>query len=954
MQKILSLFVFFSICSFVSYDAYSAVGEVAQVTGVVIDARTGEPLAGVSIAVEGTRKGAKTNVNGKFILKIDPGSYSFKVSYIGYQTKLISNTELRAGETRTLEVALEQKAVEGQEVVVTTKMESETQTAQLLARKKAAAINDALAADQIKRTPDATSSDAIKRIAGVSIVDNKFVQIRGTSERYNNALLNGTALSSAEPDKKAFSFDLLPANLIDNMIVSKTFTPDLPANFSGGLVQVNTINFPPAFNGKASIGSGYNTATTGSDFITYRTGGADWLGYDDGTRALPAGFPMTNIRGDQSISAEQLTAYTKLFSNTWSPRTVTAGPSTNFSISAGDALPAFDENEFGYVGSFSYRSGFEHTEIVRNSYNLKSSEPVASERSGMRDVKSVTLGGLANLTYKFSPSHIVSFKNIYNQTADDQVIQLSGYDASTTFDDKQTGFRYTERSLYSGQFVGEHIFENVSNLRIDWRLAHSTSNREEPDLRRYVYFRSHDDQTKPYRMAISTGANPFYGGRFFSTMKESSDEGALDVTLPAFDGKIKAGGLLNSRIRDFSARVLAMALANPMNQNLTLLSPDSIFAPENIGPQGFLIDELTDGSDRYDASEHIGALYGMLDIPLAGEQLRLIGGARYERSSENLNSMYKGGGDVRYARITDDVLPSLGVIYALDEKTNLRIAASQTVARPEFREIAPFAFYDFEINSIIQGDTSIERSLIRNLDFRAEYYPTAGELISLSVFHKQFGMNGFFDFSDTANVSGGAIEATNQGSNNIRSWMNARKPAINYGIEFEVRKNLTFLTDALSEVTFSGNYSYIVSSVKVWDEAARQLKPRPMQGQSPFTLNLGLLYIHPTWGMSVNVLYNTFGKRIIEVNNTDKGDIYEFPRNVIDLTISQNILERYELKFSVKDLLAEPQYFAGKNFDRSSAALYDVFKPAEGQLNSLYERSNRKGTTYSLSLSVKL
>ncbi len=952
MKNLLSLFLLLIIIGY-SPSVRSAVGELAKVTGVVIDAKTGERLPGVIVAVEGTKKGAKTNVNGQFTLRIEPGSYDLKVSFIGYQTKIVSNTELKAGETRSVEISLEQQAITGQEVVVTTSMESETQTAQLLARKKAASMNDVMSAEQIKRSPDATSSDAIRRISGVSIVDNKFVQIRGTSERYNNALLNGTALSSTEPDKKAFSFDLLPSNLIDNTIVSKTFTPDLPANFSGGLVQVNTINFPAKFNAKISVGSGFNTASTGENFVTYQTGSTDWLGYDDGTRALPSSFPQTNIRGDQAITEEKLTEYTKLFNNTWATKNTTGGPNTNFSISLGDAVQVFEDNEIGYIGSFSYRSGFEHTDIVRNSYNLKSTEPVAAERSGARDVRSITLGGLANLTYKFSPSDIISFKNIYNQTADDQVIQLAGYDAGTTFDDKQTSFRYMERSLYSGQLVGEHSLESLAKLRLDWRRALSTSTREEPDLRRYVYFRPHDDATQPYRMAISSGANSFYGGRVFSTMDESSHEGALDATLPALEGKLKVGGLMNSRVRDFSARVLAMTLVNPANQGITLLGPDSIFAPENIGPQGFMMDELTDGSDRYDASENVSAAYAMIDAPLFTEDLRFIGGVRYERSSQKLNSTYKGGGDVHYGRVANDILPSLGLVYTLSDKMNLRFATSQTVSRPEFREIAPFAFYDFEINSIIQGDTSIERSLIRNLDFRYEFYPTAGELISFSLFHKQFGLNGFYGRGDDASFEGGAIEATNEGSNSVRSWKNASKPAINYGFELEVRKNLDFISSALSDFIVSGNYSYIISEVDVKDLTQGQQETRPMQGQSPYTLNLGLLYTQQDWGTSVSLLYNTFGKRIAEVN-TDKGDIYEYSRNVIDLTVSQTLFEDFELKFSIKDLLAEPQYFAGEDFDASSAGNFDVFQPAEGQLKNLFERSNNRGTSYSLSLAVKL
>lgn len=922
----------------------------AKVSGTVIDSKTAEKLVGVTVVIEGTKKGAKTNVNGEFSVAVDPGSYTLKISYLGYNTKLLPNTELLPGETTKLDITLETSAVVGQEVVVTSKMESETQTAQLLARKKATSMNDVLGADQIKKTPDANSADAIKRISGVTIVDNKYVQIRGTSERYNNALLNGTSLSSSEPDKKSFSFDLMPSNFIDNTIVSKTFTPDLPANFSGGLVQINTVNFPAKFSSRLSIGTGYVSTTTGNNFSTYETGKTDWLTVEDGTRAIPTGFPTTNIRGDQSISKDELTDYVKLFSNTWPTHHVTGGVGTSFSYSIGDAFDIGDENEFGYIGSLSYRMGYDHSEIARNSYNPDNTP--LYERAGLKDTRSASLGGMLNLTYKLSPTNLISFKNLYNRYMDDQVLELDGSDYSSYFADRYTMYKYTQRSLYSGQLVGEHMLEKIGNTKVDWRLSLSNSTRDEPDLRRFVYVRDLNDASQPYFMNISGAPNPTYGGRFFSELDENSYEGAVDFSIPVEATKIKVGGLMNNRNRDFSARVLAMVLANPSNSALTLQAPDTIFSEQNIGAHGFLMDELTNENDRYDASENVGAMYAMADIPL--DQLRIIGGLRYEHTLTRLNSAYIGGGTVHYLREYNDILPSLNFIFALNEQVNLRAAVSQTVSRPEFREIAPFSFYDFDISSLVQGDTSIERSLVRNLDLRFEWFPTAGELVSLSVFHKQFGLNGFMGLGDTSQFEGGAIESTVQGSNSIRSWVNSSKPAINYGIELELRKNLGFIANDFNVFLLTFNYSRTFSEVDVSDlTAGNGPDVRPMQGQSPYTVNVGLLYTHPSWGTSINALYNTFGKRLVEVNPYS-GNIFEYPRNVFDLTISQPLFDRFELKFSAKDILSETQYFGSDNFVVKDARSFDFTQDPLAQSPNLYDKYNKKGAVYSLSLSVKL
>jgi hypothetical protein len=892
-----------------------------KITGTILDQQTGEKLIGVTVAVEGAKKGARTNVDGKFTVTVTPGSYNLRITAVGYKTKVLESVSVLPGDVKSVDVTLEPQAVIGEEIVVSGTLERESATSQLVQRKNAATMNDVLAAEQIRKTPDATSSDAVKRISGVNIVDNKFVSIRGTSERYNNALLNGASVTSTEPDKKAFSFDMLPANLIENTIVSKTFTPDLPANFSGGLVQINTVGIPAKFTGRLSVGASYNGLTTGNDFGTYATGGRDWLGYDDGTRSIPNNFPAT--LNDTSISPQERQEYGRLFKNNWAPRRVTAPMNTNFAGSIGDAYSVGEESELGYIATLSYRSNYDHTNIERNSYDAEGTPHY--ERKGSKDNRSVLWGGLLNFTYKLSPFHSLSLKNTYNQSADDEVIQLSGRETSPSqMFTKMQSFRYIERSVMSNMLTGEHMFEELGKIKLDWRASRGASNRNEPDLRRFV-FGTEDTASTPYYAVIGAVPDPKNGGRFFSEMNEVNYEGGLDLSIPVrisddpATSKIKLGGMKSSKTREFDARVLAMTISPTANTMLYFYGIDSIFAPENIGPNGFQIAEIDDPTNRYDASEHVAAGYVMADAPFTalGANLRAVGGVRLEQSIQTLNSGKLGGGAFTYRREYTDWLPSASLIWSINDRMNLRAAATETLTRPEFREIAPFAFYDFELGTLIQGDTNIVRAKVRNLDLRYEWYPTAAELISISGFHKRFE---------------GAIEEVELGANSIKSWTNSPKPAVNYGVELELRKNLGFIADYGMNFIFSGNYAYIISRIDVSELTAGQRTERPMQGQSPFTVNLGLLFTEPTYNTSVNFLYNTAGKKIAAIDPyTD--DLYEMPRDVIDLSVSQPLWERYEIKYSIKDLLAQDQVF--KSGDK-------------------IERLNEKAPSHSLSFSVRL
>ena len=884
-----------------------------QITGKVTDAVNGEVLIGANALIEGTTFGAAVDVDDNYTIRNVPvGTYTLKFSLLGYAIKIVNNVVVEAGKTTKIDVILKEETIQGEEIVVEATAILNSENALLQQQRKAATIGDAVAADQIKRAPDATTGDALRRVTGVSIVNNKYVYVRGTSERYNNTLLNGAQLSSTEPDKKAYAFDTLPSNLLENTVISKSFTPDLPGNFAGGLVQINTIDFPEKLTIRLSTAAAYNSASTLSDFKTYEGSKWDAFGIDDGTRELP-----NAVNGQKVISSNysknELQAIGRSFNNIWGVANKKATPNSSYMLSVGNSASLFGRT-LGYIGALSYRNTFEKIGIVRNDFNFDGTPQF--EYTGAEYRFSVLWGGLLNLSYKLGDFHKVSFKNLYNRAADDEVVQLNGnyYDAGN--EQQNTGLRFVSRSTYAGQLIGEHAFPALAGLQWDWRGSYSISERDEPDYRRVVYSRG-IGVTDPFAANLSFVANPASGGRFFAKMNDNKTGFASDFSLQIAPSKIKFGGSFDTGDRDFSARLFGFKTTSQTDSRLLYSALDTLFAPQHIGGRGFEIDEITNKSDKYDASENLYAGYAMIDVPfhLGSRNLRLITGVRLENNTQKLNSFDQQNREVKVDLQNKDILPSVNLTYNLSEATNIRAAFSQTVSRPEFRELAPFAFYDFSTISVVYGNPELKRALVRNFDVRFEMFPNIGEILSASIFYK--------NFTD-------AIEEVIVPTTELtRSYGNADK-ARNYGFELELRKSLKFLTPNLS---MTGNYSWIQSKVDLRGSTTSiAKKDRRLQGQSPFMINLGLLYSDTRHGTSVSLLYNRFGKRIAQVGSLYDDDIIEIPRDLLDFTFAQSFGERYELKLTAKDILSQEQEFL--QADRKV-------------------KGNRKGSTYGVGLSLK-
>lgn len=901
-----------------------------KIVGKIYDGSSGSTLPDAVVKLENVTKGAASDLDGRYALEnVKAGEHTIKASYVGYVSQSVS-VKVKAGEVVTVDVILQPEGTTTDTVTIEATRIQTNEASMLLLQKNADNIRDGISSQQIKRTSDATSSEVLKRIVGVSIVDNKFVFVRGTNERYSATTLNGVVLPSTDPDKKAFSFDLFPSNLLDNIVISKSYTPDLTGSFSGGLVQVTTKDFPEQLSLNLSMSSSYNSITTGDNFLTYNAKESKLLffnsGRDNGSRKLPGIIPDQTVLSS-NYNVQELKSFSKAFTNNWKQESSTAPVNGGFQLSLGNNFMLGSSNSLGFFAAYTYSNSFNSKQIERQSYT--SEDIIESKYSGSQSEYAVLWGGLLNMSFRAGENNKFSFKNTYVFNSEDETEFQEGINNPQTQDRKLYTTKFVERNMLSSQLSGEHFISKLGKLRITWRGAYSEADRDEPDYKTLRYQRDIGTQGR-YFASLSTGEpSSFGGGRFFSTLKDinRSLESNFEFSfkpLKKMEVKSKFGVFYNNSTRDFSARQFAPKIVDANNFMLMYNSPDSLFLPDNIDTNKILFYELTRPSDKYDASEQLSAGYLMFDVPVG--RLRTVIGARFESNFSKLNSTDQIGEPVKRNVNKNDILPSVNLTYSLNELINIRAGYYQSVSRPEFREIAPFSFYDFAEQTFTIGNPELERNLIRNYDLRFEYFPQAGEIASLSLFYKKFD-------SPIEEV----FVPNSGGDNRVKTFQNAKSGASNYGIEIELRKNLAFIGKIFRDLSVNANVSLINSKVDLsgLGTSATNLERR-LQGQSPFTINTGVYYDNPELGTSVNLSYNRFGKRISEVGLDGLSDIEENGRDVIDLSVIQRVFKNFEVKLSIKDLLAQDYLFT---------------QEVNGK-DEMYRKFNA-GTGYSLSLSFK-
>lgn len=901
--------------------------QTGKISGKVTDSKTGETLIGLTVKLTGATLGASTDIEGRYTLNnLNPGKYSLSFSYIGYQNKNITEIEVSAGKITTLDVIMQEaNSLALEEVVITATVRQESISALYAQQKNSISISSGITSELIRRTPDRSTSEVLKRVSGASIQENKFVIIRGLADRYNSSILNNAVLPSSEPDRKAFSFDIIPANLIDRIVVNKTASADLPGDFAGGVIQVITRDVPEENFLNASVSFGYNNQATFQDFTSNARNKFDFLGFDDGSRKLPAGFPGS-FQAYNPLSNADKAKFSTQVKNSYPEVTQMALPTQNHQLTWGRRKEFKSGASFGNVISLSYRNAQNMAVAERKDYEF-SGDPFYEYSENISKYSS-NLGALANFAY-IKGGNKLAFKNIYNRTFEDNYTDRTGFTTDNIQDVRLNNSDLTTKSLINSQLEGDHQL-GKKQVKLTWNLNYARVERDQPDQRSMDYRRSLGSQ-EPFRI-IDRNTR-----RLFSGLEEDTYGAQAAVSIPvkmfSQQSTFKIGALKQLKQRDFNARIFNYLFVGPsvFEKSYTGLPKDQIFAPGNINENGFILTEFTNNTDSYDANSDLNAGFLLLDNKL-GEKFRVSYGARFEQFAQTLNAIDFSGQAIAAKQDNFDVLPSANLTYSLNAKSNIRLSGSQTVSRPEFRELALFNYYDFISQTSVTGNPYLKRAKIFNGDIRYELYPSASETFTVSAFYKNFNdpIEQRVNSNSTPVVRG-------------INYLNANQ-ATSLGIELDFRKKLDFLGDKawLDNLTAFANASYIDS--KVLGEGI----DRPLQGQSPYLINAGLQYFSPKTAITFTSVYNRIGQRIFLVGYQGYPDIYENARDVLDFQISKRVLKsQAEIKLNVGDILNQNTVFYQNNVGATKMAY-------EGDGIDRLINSYRLGSNVSLSFSYNL
>ncbi|MBP7168263.1 MAG: TonB-dependent receptor [Bacteroidia bacterium] len=879
----------------------NAVAQTGTIKGVLTDKTNNETLIGATIMVSGTGLGAVTDIDGAYqIDKVPTGTYTIKITFVGYVTDEIQGVVVKNGETTQLNHQLRNDSKTLKDAQVVSTRITNTENAVLAEMRKSEQVVIGVSSQQIAKTQDRSASEIIRRLPGVTVMEDRFVVIRGLSERYNAVVLNETFAPSAEPDKKAFSFDIIPSAMIDRVLIYKTGAPELPGEFAGGAVKIYTKNVPDEDYISAGVTLGVRSNTTFKTFNRASNSNTDWLGIDNGSRDLPGDFP-TNISG---LTTEQQIELAKLLPNTWIAKEQSAPIDQRYNLNFAKKFN-LGKVKAANITAVTYSNTYETREAENLNYNqydvVNNISDTIYNFNDVTNNNKVSLGVLSNFSFILNPHHKIEFRNLYNQSGSNATTIRTGFNLEEGNEVRNYAFRYFERTMYTGQLSGTHDF-NQDKTKLNWTLGYNKTNTNEPDYRRIRTFRSLVDNLPDYFVQVNSTASQADAGRFYSTLEESSYIASLNAEQEVLKLsetrklKIRAGFYMESKDRNFQARWLAYTKSriDQFDNSLLQLPLDQIFSSNNFNDStGFTIDEGTNGTDRYTASNELIATYIGTTWPVT-DKLNVSGGVRFEYNRLILESADNNGKPLTVDNPISSLLPSINISYNVTQKSLIRVAYAKTLNRPEFREIAPFAYYDFVFNNVLFGNTELETPTIHNFDLRWEKYPAAGEFIAGGVFYKHF-INPIEQYFKPGAGSGGT-----------RNFEFRNAPsAFSAGAELEIRKSLEpiFKAGFLSRLAIGANASYIISEVDLGKEAVGQDRKRMMMGQSPYVINTGIFYTQPEYKLQCNLQYNIIGRRLFVVGTQGTPDVYELPRNVFDFSITKGIGKNIEIKAGVQDIL---------------------------------------------------
>lgn len=900
-----------------------------RISGKVLDIENNNPIVGASIVIEQNKKGTNSDAEGGFFLVLPQNEkVNITITSVGYSPKTLRNISA-ATAGQTFDIALKRASSQLSNVTVRSAgTRRETISSIYLQQKNSSSISDGISAEVIRRSPDRSTGEVLKRVSGASVQDNKFVVIRGLSERYNTSLLNNSVLPSTEPDKKAFSFDIIPSSLIDNLVIYKSATPDLPGDFSGGAIKVSTKDFPSKQLSELSVSVGYNTQTTFKDFYKSRDEGKlDWLGlFDNKSRLIPAPYYKRRGAAFFNTSPEFKREVTKLFPNTFGYNPAyRSSPNLSFSYTGGNTK-IIGNNKLGFIYSLNYGESRRVVDRVRSDYARDKLFQYEYGTTNYDERKN--LSALLNLTYTVGKSKL-SWKNIFNNDFTKTAALRNGRNEVNTpdiFYYKSTNNEAMNNGLFNSVLEGLHSLKK--GWTVDWAASYGLTYRNQPD-QRILTFVTNSDNPSTYFLKVGYENSPEIrnAGRIYSFLTEGIYSANVNLTKQfnwlGKQQKLKFGTYNYFRDRNVQVDALGYGTLNSVSTPVEItkgLDFSNIMQPETIDNSNLTLANIPSQSIDYNGQVVSNAGYVMLDNKFS-DKIKMTWGVRVEKYNQKVVAANKKN----IVKDNTDFLPSLLLTYSLSNKANLRLAGSQAVNRPEFRELASYETYDYENYISVLGNPDLVRAKNTNADLKYEWFPTAGEILSAGVFYKYFDK---------------PIEQVNLGNDKF-SYSNADHASA-YGIELEARKKLNFINNSFfSRLTAYANAAYIKGGVTFGGISSSN----PLQGQSPYLINGGLTYSSDKEDFLVNALYNKIGPRLRFRSILGAGlNIYEKPRDMFDVQVTKKLAKnKFEVKLTISDILAQPFSWYYK-FDPNPSDI--SYKAGEDRIINSY----RYGTTATVSL----
>lgn len=915
--------------------AVMAMAQAAVIKGKVVDRQTQEPLIGATVQLDDM--GTTTDMDGVFVLSgLRRAKYTIVIRYVSYKTLTLNDVAaVDNPQSEPLLIAMEYDDQELAEVRVTGMARKNTEAAVIAFAKESELVISNISAQEIRKTQDNNASEVIRRVPGVSLIDDKFVMVRGLSQRYNNVWINGGAVPSSEADSRAFSFDIIPSSQIDNLVIVKSPSPEYPADFSGGFIQVNTKDIPSENSFALTVGGNWNDKTHFRSSCYAKGSGTDFLGFDNGFRMPDGGFnsKLQPVAGEMTADLSG-----NGFNNDW--RVKQMKPFGDLKLGAEWSRRwNVRDSKLGMVGALNYTNEYRTcSEMENNSFGMY--DVTNDRRNYLRQSidnqynNNVRVGALLNLTLlSKTGNHKYELKNILNQLATDRYTSRQGISAQSNRE-QSAEYYYRSRTTYNVQLTGKHLLKND---QLEWSGSYAYANRRMPDRRRYLV----DDALTSGNLALTTGNDI---SREFTKLDEHIMSANVNerhtFNFGNFSPVLKVGAYGEYRSRKYVTRQFIYnwnPSSNTLPEGFRLMDMTELLSNSlYFGEQGLYLLEEMHLRNNYKGRNSLGAGYLAVSLPLSS--LSVYAGVRYEYNQMELimnTRDYEQSEKSRFYR-DRDFFPSLNTTYRFNDKHQLRLSYGKSVNRPEFREVSTSVYYDFDLASSVKGNADLKTCYVQNVDVRYEFYPSKGEQITLAAFYKHFSN----PIEWTYTVAGG--------TDMVYSFENAES-ADNIGVELDIRKDLSFI--GLRGFSWSFNGALIHSRVN-FEEGSR-FDNRPMQGQSPYLVNTGLFYRDDKRQLNGAVLYNRIGKRIIGVGRSEGSsgsednaripDSYEMPRNTLDLTFAKRFGEKWELKVAFKDILSEKVEY--KQF--ASVRLPD----GTGKEVEQVTRSYRPGRNLTLSLS---